>query len=488
MTDSTAFPVSPFPSTLSIPLSLGLLLVLSGITSPSAAQEQQRFAGLWGGAIQLPTGALEVQVTLTPLDGGWQGTIDIPAQGARGLALAGVRAWGDSITFAIAGVPGDPTFAGELREERITGTFQQGGQGFPFHLARDPEPVSGPHRPQTPTPPFPYHVEEVAYQNGDVTLAGTLTLPRGEGPFPAVVMITGSGPQDRDETIFDHRPFAVLANHLTRGGIAVLRADDRGVGGSTGSTATATSRDFAADALAGLRWLQARPEIARDRIGLLGHSEGGMVAAMAAADDPNVAFIVMMAGTGVPLSEVMVAQARLLSLAGGADPVQVERQGEAQRELFRLVAAGADIPVLREQMRKLIEVQVQIAQPGHQLGEEAMEQLVNQHLQGTLSPWFRFALTFDPREALRQVKVPVLALNGSLDLQVPHHQNLPEIEKALQEAGNGDVTLRMLPGLNHLFQRAETGTVDEYIRIEETMAPEVLELIREWITARFVSG
>jgi uncharacterized protein len=474
---------------LSLPsaLTVGLLMAFSGAASTTAAQTDP-FAGLWGGAIQLPTGGLEVQVELKVAGEEWQGTIDIPAQGARDLPLTGVRSWGDSITFAIAGIPGEPTFLGELREGRISGSFQQGGQSFPFHLARDPEPLPGPRRPQTPQPPFPYEVEEVIYRNGDITLAATLTLPPGPGPFPAVVMITGSGAQDRDETLFDHRPFAVMADHLTRGGIAVLRADDRGVGGSSGSTATATSRDFAADALAGLRWLQARPEIAPDRIGLLGHSEGGKVAAIAAATDPAVAFIVMMAGTGVPLSEVMVAQARLLSLAGGADPALVDRQEEAQRELFRLVADGAEVSVLREQMRKLIEVQIQMAQPGRQLDEQTMGQLVNQHLQGTLSPWFRFALTFDPRDALRQVQVPVLALNGSLDLQVPHHQNLPEIEKALREAGNPDVTIRMLPGLNHLFQRAEKGTVEEYAQIEETVAPEVLELIREWISARFLSN
>jgi uncharacterized protein len=468
-------------------LALGLLIGFSGLPSPTAAQDDP-FAGRWGGAIELPTGALEVQVTLTSVEGELQGTIDIPAQGARGLPLGGVRAWGDSVTFAIAGIPGEPTFLGVLKNGEVTGTFQQGGQSFPFHLARDPEPAPGPRRPQTPTPPFPYDVQEVTYRNGDITLAATLTLPRGEGPFPAVVLITGSGAQDRDETIFEHRPFAVLADHLTRGGIAVLRADDRGVGGSTGSTATATYPDLAADALAGLRWLQARPEIARDHIGLLGHSEGGKVAALAAAEDSGVAFVVMLAGPGVPLGEVMVAQARLLSLAGGADPVQVDRQEEAQGELFRLVAANAENAAIREQLQRLIEVQIQMAEPGRQLDDQTMGQLLDQHLPGTLSPWFRGALTFDPREALRQVRAPVLALNGSLDLQVPHDQNLPEIEGALREAGNPDVTVRMLPGMNHLFQRAETGTVDEYVRIEETMAPEVLEIIREWIAARFLSS
>ena len=487
MNSSGLVPVTGLPRILSAAFIPAAFLAVSGIASTATAQTEP-FTGRWGGAIELPTGALEVQVDLRAVEGGWQGTIDIPAQGARGLALTAVRVWEDSITFAIAGVPGEPTFLGQLRDEKITGTFQQGGQTFPFRLAQDPAPVPGPRRPQTPEPPFPYRVEDVTYQNGDITLAATLTLPRGEGPFPAVVMITGSGPQDRDETLFDHRPFAVIADHLTRGGIAVLRADDRGVGGSTGSTATATSRDFAADALAGLRWLQARPEIAADRIGLIGHSEGGNVAAIAATEDPAVAYIVMLAGTGMPLSEVMVAQARLLSMAAGAEPAQVDRQEEAQRELFRLVAANADVPILREQMRKLIEVQIRMAEPGRQIDERTMEQLVNQHLQGTLSPWFRFALTFDPREALRQVKVPVLALNGSLDLQVPHDQNLPEIEKALQEAGNPDVTIRMLPGMNHLFQRAATGTVEEYARIEETMAPEVLDLIREWIVVRFVSN
>jgi uncharacterized protein len=477
----------PSPSNLRMALLMTIVLGSSG-SPPVASAQEDRVAGAWSGAIQLPTGGLDVRVELQSGEEGWTGAIDIPAQGARGLPLGGIRVWGDSVTFAIAGLPGDPTFLGEVREGTITGTFTQGGQSLPFHLERSLASSPEPRRPQTPEPPFPYEVEEVTYQNGEITLAATLTVPSGPGPFPAVVMITGSGPQDRDETIFGHRPFAVIADHLTRGGVAVLRADDRGVGGSTGSPATATSQDFAGDALAGLRWLQARPEIASHRIGLLGHSEGAMVAPVAAAEDPSVAFIVMLAGTGVPLADVMVAQARLLSLAAGADPAQVERQEEAQRELFRLVAAGAEVPVLRDQMRKLIEVQIGMAQPGQQLDQQTMEQLVNQHLQGTLSPWFRFALTFDPREALRRVRVPVLALNGSLDLQVPHHQNLPEIEKALQEAGNPDVTIRMLTGLNHLFQRAETGTVEEYAQIEETMAPEVLDLIREWIAARFASS
>ncbi len=462
---------------------VGAFLAFCGTVPPAEAQADP-FGGVWGGAITLPTGELEVQVELRMVGERWHGTIDVPVQGIHAMNLAGVRAWGDSITFAFAGVPGQPTFLGRIQEDRIEGVFSQGGQRFPFHLDRK-EAAERPSRPQTPQPPFPYSVEEVTYRNGDVILAGTLTVPAGPGPFPAVVMITGSGAQDRDETIFGHRPFAVIADHLTRGGVAVLRSDDRGVGGSTGSRGRSTLEDFAGDALAGLRLLQERAEIAHDRLGLIGHSEGAKVAALAAGRDPSVAFIVLMAGSGVPLGEVMVTQARLLGEARGVGETHLQRQEVAQRELFRLVEAGADSVRLRQATRSLIEVQLEMAGLVGPAAEETVEQLADQHLPPMLTPLFRFGLSFDPREALRLVRVPVLAFGGTLDLQVPPDENLPEIEKALREAGNQDVTIHELPGLNHLFQRAATGTVEEYAQIEETMAPHVLELILDWIRHRF---
>lgn len=436
-------------------------------------------AGHWEGAIELPDAKLAVKIDLAQgADGAWSGTIDIPQQGAVGLALTGIRAAADSVTFAIADVPGAPTFSGVLADGGIRGTFRQGGATFPFHLGREVAPP--PARPQEPKPPFPYTSEDVGFASGGVHLAGTLTIPEGDGPFPAAVLLTGSGSQNRDEEIFGHKFFLVLADHLSRRGVAVLRCDDRGVGGSTGSSRTATTSDFAADALAGVRFLRSRPEIAAGKVGLIGHSEGGIIGPLAATRAPGeVAFVVMMAGTGVPLGEVVVRQVGLIAAAAGADPATVAGEVATTTLVIDLAAAGADSLTIRREL----EAAVRAAEPT--LTDEQLAATVDGHLAGILSPWFRYALSLDPRVALRQLTCPVLALNGALDLQVDPEQNLPEIEQALAEAGNPDVTIVRLPGLNHLFQTSATGSPAEYAQIEKTMDPAALTAISDWIGARF---
>lgn len=455
-----------------------------GAEEPASTPAATDFLGHWEGHIDIPGTALTVLVDLQQGAGKWSGTADIPMQGAHGLPLADIRIEGVQITFALANVPGVPTFHGTLDQGQISGTFTQGGQSFPFTLGR--EAVAAPVRPQEPdTTTVPYKQEEVSYRHDDIRLAGTLTLPEGAGPFPAALLVSGSGPQDRNEEIFGHKPFLVLADFLTRAGIAVLRVDDRGVGGSSGFLAQATSEDLAADAEAGVDFLRRRPEIDPRKVGLIGHSEGGLIAPMVAVRTDSVAFVVLLAGPGVPGDQILERQTELLSRAAGMNDQQLARVVVDERRLLELVKSGAPEDSLHEQAGKLVDAQMGAAAGG--VDEAARREAVNRAVEQLDSPWFRFFLGYDPRPTLRKLRVPVLALDGSLDLQVDPAQNLPEIREALKEAGNRDVTVTELPGLNHLFQKAKTGSIEEYYTIEETMDPTALDAIRDWILARFSS-
>ncbi len=480
---SGSHPLAGGATFLQLVLLLPLILPLQSATG----QQPSDIDGHWEGAMDLQGTALTFMVDLTLSDGVWSGTMDIPMQNAIGLPLLTVRVVKDTVEFTLE-VAGDPVWSGIVSEGRIEGTLTQSGFSFPFWLGR--EEVPPPPRPQEPQPPFPYREEEVTYQNGEITLAGTLTIPPGEGPFPAALMITGSGAQDRNEEIFNHKPFLLIADVLTRAGIAVLRVDDRGVGGSSLGSEPATSADFVGDVLTGVEFLGTQDVIDPVRIGLIGHSEGGMIAPMAAARSSEVAFIILLAGTAVTGEEILLEQTRLITKAAGATEAQLEAQYAAQSEVLGLARIGADSRTVRAAVADLIDVQFARLSGAEQqaITPELREQQISQATAQVLHPWFQFFLGFDPRTALREVTVPVLALNGGLDLQVPPRQNLPEIAIALGEAGNTDITIREFPGLNHLFQTAGTGSPAEYILIEETMAPVVLETIRDWIVERFGIG
>lgn len=463
-------------------LAAPIVLALALAAAARAESPVPGAAGHWEGAIVLPGQELGIKVDLAGEGGAWSGTIDIPMQGATGLPLEHVRAAGDSVVFAIAKIPGAPTFHGLLADGRLSGDFTQNGMTFPFHLGR--EAAAAPERPQEPKPPFPYRCEEVTYRNGDVVLAGTLTLPEGPGPFPAAVLLTGSGAQNRDEELFAHKPFLVLADHLTRAGVAVLRADDRGVGGSTGSVSLSTTADFAQDALAGVALLRARPDIDGGCVGLIGHSEGGIAAPLAAARAPEaVDFVVLLAGTGVPLGEVILRQAELIMKAGGTDSLTIADELAQTRLALDRLDAGADSATIRADLEQLVLAQ-QAAHPERAQEPAALKSVLDAAVSGMITPWFRYAAALDPREALRRVRCPVLAINGGRDLQVDPDQNLTEIERALREGGNPDLTIRRLPGLNHLLQTSATGHPSEYGQITETMNPAALDAVRDWILAR----
>lgn len=450
---------------------------------PATPTDVSAFEGHWEGAIQLPNGELQVRIDLGEQGGAWTGTIDIPVQGVTGAPLGGIAVGGGQARFKIQGVPGDPTFRGKLDDGRIAGTFTQGGTTFPFRLGR--EKVATPKRPQEPQPPFPYENEEVTYTSGGVKLAGTLTLPEGEGPFPAALLLTGSGAQDRDEALFGHRPFAVLADHLARHGIATLRVDDRGVGGSTGDLGQTTLQELAQDALAGVGFLRGRPEVAKGRVGLVGHSEGALVAAIAANRSENVAFAVLLAGPGVPGHEILVRQGELLLKAQGVTGDDLKEFQKLQSAAIDLVRQGKQGPEAEAEARRLARGQLELLTKNQPMAAGDLDAAAEQAAKPLFTPWFRSFVAYDPRPDLRAIGVPVLAINGALDLQVDPGQNLPAIEKALKEGGNPDVTVRRLEGLNHLLQPATTGAMDEYGRIETTIAPEALELVSGWLRERF---
>ncbi len=345
-------------------------------------------------------------------------------------------------------------------------------------------------RPQEPKPPYPYYEEEVFFLNEKhrIRLAGTLTLPQSEGPFPAVVLITGSGPQDRNEDMFGHKPFLVLADHLTRLGIAVLRVDDRGVGKSTGSFSEATSQDFAADVLAGIDYLKTRNEIDHGKIGLLGHCEGGLIAPMVAAESRDVAFMVMMAGPSLKGEQIVVG-AGGADLKGGwmSDELVAENRATQER-IFAIIKEEKDRGVAEIKIRKEAEVfrdlaaRIKTEAPESKKKiAEAVAAAIESQTQLFLSRWFRFYLMYDPRTALMKIKCPVLAVNGERDIQVPAKENLEAIRQALESGGNKDFTVLLLPNLNHLFQTAESGAISEYEQIEETLSILALDTVSNWI-------
>ncbi len=461
---------------------LFLLSLLAAL--PLAAQPAPGAAGEWLGAIDAGPAKLRLGLHVETKNGTLGAVLDSIDQGAKIPVDTAVFENGAlRLTLKSIGA----AYEGRMSADGNTleGTWSQSGQHLPLSFHRQ-EKAFALGRPQEPKGPFPYESREVTFRStaGDVQLAGTLVVPTGKGPFPAVAMITGSGPQDRDETLMGHKPFLVIADALARRGIASLRWDDRGTAKSGGDHLGSTEEDFAADAKAAVAFLRGRSEVDGSAIGILGHSEGGLIGPMVAAADRTVSFLVLLAPPGVQLRSLLARQARDLLLAQGVDPGLVDRAMKAQVEdLALIVDPTLSDDRLREKLKELAETRRKQLTAAERASLKIDGDITEQAVRMSASPWFRSLLRQDPAVYLRQVKVPVLALFGGKDLQVEPRMNSEGVRAALAE--NPDHTERILPGLNHLFQHAGTGAIDEYGTIEETFAPEALAAAGDWIAARF---
>ena len=439
--------------------------------------------GIWQGILKIQGTELRLVFHISEKeDGTLSATMDSPDQGANGLPTSEVVFRNDSLIIKANTLAGK--YEGKIDKEKdiIVGKWKQGGYKLDLDLKRTDE-TPKLNRPQTPKEPYPYDVEEVEYTNkkAGIKLAGTLTTPSSNGPFPAVILITGSGAQDRDETIMGHKPFLVLADHFTRNGIAVLRVDDRGVGGSGGSVSQSTSEDFAGDVLTGIEFLINHKKINPKLIGLAGHSEGGIIAPMVAAQSSDVAFIVSMAGTGLTGEEILYLQAALIARANGATEEIIAQNRDQQEKIFEVLKTVEDEDQAKQMLLEIMESAIPDTMDKN---DEQIQSGIKSEMKKIFNPWFRYFLTYNPKTALRKVKCPVLVIIGEKDLQVPPKENLKAIEEALKKAGNEDYTLKELPKLNHLFQTATTGSITEYSKIEETISLIALDEMTNWILSK----
>jgi uncharacterized protein len=469
------------------------LLVCAFAAAPVSAQGPASAGpdGRWDGAILIMGMRLTIHVTFTAVDGAWAATIDIPQQRAAGLKLSNVRVEGNHLHFELPAGPGLAVFDGQRDGDLVTGDFMQAGVKGSFELARGAEAAArlaaATAASKAPAEALPYKTEEVRYASGAASMACTLSLPAEPGRHPGMLLVTGSGPQTRDEEVFGFPVFRLIADHLTRHNVAVLRCDDRGVGQSTGTLADATTASLAEDARAGVAYLKTRPEVDTARIGLLGHSEGGLIAPMVASSSADVAFIILMSGPGVTGEQVLISQAGLIGRAAGLSADAVTRNQAMQRRVFAAVRTGEGWAALEADVAKELRAAAEQAPEAQRAALGDLDVYAKKQAAGQLaaarSPWFRYFLDADPAVWLSKTHCPVLAIFGGKDLQVEAVSNRQGVERALAKAGNTHVRVEVFPEANHLYQRAGTGGVDEYARLEKAFVPGFLDLLSTWIAA-----
>lgn len=443
--------------------------------------QAQSIAGTWKGTLEVQGTELDVFFNIEEEDGAWKGTLDVPGQGAKGIALNDISYEPPMVKVGIRAIAG--SFEGKhVEANKLEGEWKQGN--FVSELVMEKsEKAPEVKRPQTPKGPFPYAIKELMIPNkkADLELGATLTLPEGNGPFPTAILISGSGPQDRDESLMNHQPFWVIADYFSRNGIAVLRFDDRGVGESTGNFSKATSEDFASDVHAIFKFLRKYPGVDPAKIGFVGHSEGGLIGPMVAAKQKKTAFVVMLAGPGITGKEIISTQTRAGGLAAGVDPGLVEANVKLSNLFMDIAIAEPNRSEAHEKMKTAFEDYTKTVDEEYKEEFEIPESVLNQQISMMLSNWFRYFLAYDPVPALKKVRSPVLAVNGSKDVQVLPQENLEGIEAALKAGKTSSYDIKEFPELNHLFQHSKTGSPSEYVNIAETFSPEVLEYVANWI-------
>jgi len=443
----------------------------------------QDITGDWYGQIDVQGSKLRISFHVNEKDKTYATTMDSPDQMAFGIPTDETIVLNNNITISLKSMM--IVFNGRLNKDIIKGTFSQGGMDFPLILSHK-KITKEKKKPkfQEPTKPYPYKSEEITFVNkkaNNITLSGTLTLPKNIKKPVVAILISGSGPQNRDEEILDHKPFLVLADHLTNNGIAVLRYDDRGVAKSEGTQNNATSADFATDVEAAITYLQTRKDIDTSKIGLIGHSEGGLIAPMVAANNDNVAFIVLLAGPGVNGAEVLKTQTKKAFELAGLTKKHIDFNNKVSEEIYNMVKIENDNNKLQINIIDYLNEVKKVAPDSY--AKELTDTAIKIQAKTISSPWMTYFIKTNPKEFLNQVNCPVLAINGSKDIQVIADLNLSGINSALKH--NDDVTVKKLEGLNHLFQTCETGAVNEYAKIKETFSPKALQIISNWINKRF---
>jgi pimeloyl-ACP methyl ester carboxylesterase len=434
------------------------------------SMQAQEISGDWYGNLNVQGTELPLVFHLQKNDSTYSSTMDSPKQGGFDIKVDTTRYDNSILTMTIAalGVKYEGNY--DQNAEKIKGTFQQGGMSLPLNLTRE-KIIEKIIRPQEPTKPFPYNSEEISFYNDidKITLAGTLTTPKNKKDFTTAILISGSGPQNRNEEIMNHKPFLIISDYLTRNGIAVLRYDDRGIGESQGEYSKATSKDLSRDTEAAIKYLKSRKDINKNKIGLVGHSEGGLIAPMIASNTNDVSFIVLLAGPGLKGGQLLLLQKKLIEQKSGINDTAVNKSQEIFKGAYEIVSTfkGND-----EELRNKLKGYF-----NEKLDNSMEDSQMNSLIENITSPWMKYFIKYDPSSALKKIDIPVLALFGKNDLQVPAVEN----SKAFQDFGNKNIEIIQLDKLNHLFQESKTGMPNEYSEIEQTISPKVLDIISKWI-------
>lgn len=435
--------------------------------------------GDWSGTLDIGIAEINIVLHLTEdSNERLSGTFDYLEEKMYGCKIDSLTIQDQSLKFEIRKFL--VNFEGILTDNnlKISGQWSQHGKLFPLTFEKGKKSIAAPNRPQEPNLPYPYKEEIITFDNQNAILSGTFTSPFSKASS-VVILIGGAGPSDRDGSILGHKPLWILADYLTRQGIAVLRFDKRGCGKSTGDYHNATTEDFASDVLAGIEYLQSRKDIDSNQIGLIGHSEGGVIAPMVALKSDKVAYLVLMAACAINGEEMMCSWSESIEKDKGSTAEIIEKDRKYKKELFSAVKNEKNFETAAKNLRKIILNHTKKDElPSFE--SEAIDAEVN-YLN---THWLRYFLAYEPAVALRKIQIPVLALNGELDKQILSKQNLPAISQALKEAGNQNYKVIDLPKLNHIFQTCQDGSFTEYAKIEETISPVALSLISKWILER----
>lgn len=465
----------------------GFAFLIALLTGTAAmAQDIPDISGNWYSVLSMQGHKLRLNISLDRTsDTSYTGTFFSPDQVKQGFPINHASLHGDTLAFAVPMVGGSFRGIWDFRASAYIGSFKQAGLSLPLGFSRveTTEADIKHNRPQTPKPPFNYLSQEILVPNDSakVTLAGTFTRPNRNKRYTTVILITGSGPQDRDETLFDHKPFWIIADQLAKEGIATLRLDDRGVGASTGSYNTATISDFASDVRAAMAYLRTRPDVDVQHIGLLGHSEGAQVMQVVAADNPYVAFCVSLSGPGVPGADLMLKQNELVYRSMNATPGQIKTRLDYMKNILGIMSTEMDKTALSKKLTEEVKSEY-AALPDSVKAGVPEAQYVFSNVAGFTRPELLSIVRFNPADYLPRIHCPFLAINGSRDIQVDATQNLNGIDALLRQGGNNRITIRKFEGLNHLLQECQECTVAEYETLEQSISPNVVDFISNWLT------